>query len=157
MLYFIGSPLPEIKIVSLENPADVTTLGPYDYWVRNIEYSPDGKLLALGGFDWVIVIRTSDYATVQEWRVDYGDIILVNEVLNLEWYDNGNKLRWSYASGSEMYDFETNLKYRWGPDENDETSPPGWFTPTTKWFPFPNLGWFGNYDSDATVRIWPLP
>lgn len=157
LLYSIGSPEPEIKITSLADPTNTISIGKYDYWVRAVEYSPSGTYIAIGGFDWLRIVRTSDYTVVQEWAVDYGDIWLVAEILNLHWFDGDKRLRWSYQSGSEMYDFETNLKYRWGPGEGDQTSPENWWTVSTEWFPFKGEGWFGNQDSDLRVRVWDLP
>ncbi|KAF2679855.1 YVTN repeat-like/Quino protein amine dehydrogenase [Lentithecium fluviatile CBS 122367] len=153
LLYSIGSPLPEVKLVQLNNLTDVVTLGPFSYWVRSAEWNSDGSLLALGGFPWLLVLRSSDLAVVQEWRVDTEHW---EEVLFLHWFDKDTKLRWSYLNGTEMYDFEKNLKYRWGPDE-DDVPPPGWVVLAGDWFPFKSEGWFGNFDSDSSVRVWSLP
>lgn len=91
---------------------------------------------------------------VQEWRVDTEHW---EEVLSLHWFDEDTKLRWSYLNGTEMYDFEKNLKYRWGPDEDDVPPPPGWVLLAGDWFPFKTEGWFGIFDSDSSVRVWSLP
>ncbi|KAH7128099.1 WD40-repeat-containing domain protein [Dendryphion nanum] len=154
LLYSVGSPLPEVKLVPVNNLTDVTTLGPFNYWVRTAEWNADASLLALGGFGWLIVLRSSDLTVVQEWRIDSER---EEEVTFLHWYDNDTKLRWSYLNGTEMYDFEKNLKYHWGPSVDDTPPPPGWLTLAGNWFPIEAKGWFGNIDSDFSVRVWDIP
>lgn len=159
LLYTIGSPAPDVKLVNLENPTDIVTVGPYDWvwWIRSAEWNSDGSLLALGGLGWLRILRSIDLTIVQEWRVNDAIYDPLEEVTYLHWFDNDTKLRWSFHNGTEMYDFEKNLKYRWGPGEDDEGPPDGWVLYARDWFPFKSKGWFGNFDSDSKMRVWSLP
>jgi hypothetical protein len=48
---------------------------------------------------------------VQEWRVDDAQEI-GDELRYVHWLDGDTKLAWIYLDGTELYDFEKNLKYR---------------------------------------------
>jgi hypothetical protein len=159
LLYTIGSPFPAVKLIHLDDPTNITTIDGYDwvFWVRTVEWNADASLLALGGYGWIRILRTSDLSLVQEWEVDIEKFGSQDETTYLRWFDNDTKLRWSYLNGTEMYDFENNLKYRWGPGEDDPPPPDNWVLTAGNWFPVQEKGWFGNSDSDSKIRVWELP
>jgi hypothetical protein len=93
---------------------------------------------------------------VNEWRVNDAVVEPLEEAAYLHWFDNDTKIRWNYINATEVYDFEKNLKYRWGPGE-DDLPDPNWILLTRDWYPVKEKGWFGNFDSDSKMRVWPLP
>lgn len=95
---------------------------------------------------------------VQRWEAE--DVSLSTEINSLTWLDGGSKIAYRNLFGLEMYDFEKNLKYRWGPttlpandwDHLDEYV--GWGFKT---FVLKKRGWIGTVDGDHKVRFWPYP
>ena len=151
LLYSIGSPLPEVKLVNLSDLTNVVSLGNYNFWVRSIEWSSDGSLIALGGSPWVQVVRTSDLKVVQNWQIDDESWV---ETIFLHWFDNDTKLRWTADNATFVYDFEENLKYSWGAGLGPQRE--GWITFADDSYLIESHGWIGTVDSDASVRVWPL-
>ena len=86
----------------------------------------------------------------QRWEVE--DFSSSTEVHSLTWLDGGNKIAYHNFDGLEMYDFEKNLKYRWGPE-----APGSYFGWDQKVFLVKNKNWIGTIDADHKVRFWPYP
>ncbi|KAF2729683.1 WD40 repeat-like protein [Polyplosphaeria fusca] len=142
-----------VNIWSLGNStAAPLSLGPYDSWVRSARWSPDGSLLALGLSGEMFIYRVADMAVVQHWAMeDRGS----SEINNMQWLEGGKRLTYRIVGGGvELYDFETNLKYRWGPGDLDHY---GGGSVEGSTFVLEKRGWIGGVDSDLKVRFWKYP
>jgi hypothetical protein len=96
-------------------------------------------------------------AVVQEWRVDDAQEI-GDELRYVHWLAGDTKLAWIYLNGTELYDFEKNLKYRWGPAENDKVDGNAKDVPVFSqlardWFAYEPEGWFGTNDKKQNVAL----
>ena len=135
--------------VSIWDTRDLTkapvVFGPFGGWVRTAAWSPKGDFLAIGGDSGLITIyRTSDWAVAQTWQMEDRS----NEAFQLEWLDGGKKISYRIMGGLEMYDFETNLKYRWGPGDFDR------FTGGGNTLIVKSKNWIGGVEADNTVKFW---
>jgi len=145
LLISSGYPLPTAKLWSIENvPVEVADFAPPDVEIVKATWSPNGEYLAFCAYNRMIrVARMSDLTIVQEWLAqDYLSIEM------LSWLEDG-QLAWRVGGGLEVYDFEKNLKYRWGPDEFDH------FTSSRKVFVSGDRKLIGGVDGDQKVRFWP--
>ncbi|KAJ4304786.1 hypothetical protein N0V90_000314 [Kalmusia sp. IMI 367209] len=124
----------------------------FPLWVRTVEWSPDGKLLALGGDSQIQVYSMDEGKVVQTWQQE--TTTGVGEVDDVAWFGGGSKLAYRVNAGLEVYDFDTNLKYRWGPNEGDEFILGDNFGRT---FILEERGWIGGFDNDHAARFWELP
>lgn len=87
---------------------------------------------------------------VQTWQTEEGR--RGNEVRDLIWLDGGKKIAYHNGPSLELYDFEKNLKYRWGPDDLDHYA--SYYLGV---FVIKSKGWIGSLDGDQKVRFWPYP
>ncbi|KAF2867303.1 hypothetical protein BDV95DRAFT_610717 [Massariosphaeria phaeospora] len=134
-----GAPPPEPWLIKADN------------WVRSGEFSPQGDYVAFASYGLVEVYRTSDRQLVQRWAAEDKTGF---EVTDITWIAGSKRLAFRAYGGLEMYDFETNLKYRWGPGEMDHfdagVAEGSTFTPL-------NRGWIGGRESDSTFKFWKYP
>ncbi|ORY04388.1 WD40-repeat-containing domain protein [Clohesyomyces aquaticus] len=139
-----------IQLYSLANlTAQPTVLSHFNNWIRNIEWSPDGKYLATGDDDRLQLWKFPEAVVVQTWEVyNQGAPTYGSAPYGIVWMDGGSKISWSYRYGRYMYDFEKNERY--------------WFTPGL-W----DHSWGGNgisflkkkglvmtVDGDSFIRFW---
>ena len=70
------------------------------------------------------------------------------------WIEGGRKFAYRYMGGLEIYDFETNKKYRWAAGEYDHYVGSG-----RKVFVLDGGGQklVGGVDGDQKVRFWKYP
>ncbi|KAF2117916.1 WD40-repeat-containing domain protein [Lophiotrema nucula] len=129
--------------------AEPAVLGPYQDWVRTIEYSPDGKYLATGEYGYIRIYKTSDWSVVQTWEAEDRDQW---EIYQLAWLDGGKRLTYRALHGVEVYDFETNLKYRWGPGDFDHSN-----SGTDSTWLVKSKGWIGGVKGDLSIGLWKYP
>jgi WD40 repeat protein len=157
VLFSIGpgsKPSPGIGVIIYELDdlsADPIFFGGYHQWVRSTAWSPDSKYLVAGSYGELHIYRLSDRKIIQTWELEDQ---YTWELNNLLWLDNGKRLAYRITGGLEMYDFETNLKYRWGPGDLDHYnygSGPG-----NTWI-LKSKGWIGGVDSDSRIRFWKYP
>jgi WD40 repeat protein len=122
-------------------------------WIRNLQWSPDGEYIAAGSWGQVLVYSLSETKVVQKWELDTegkGSF----EVVDVTWLEGGSRIAYRYQATLEVYDFESNLKYAWGPGAND-TYLLGFNVGGT--FLLENRGWIGGFDWDHRVRFWEYP
>lgn len=60
------------------------------------------------------ILRMRDVAVIQEWKQTDATQAVVEEIT---WLENGKKLAYHIEGLLKVYDFEKNLKYRWGADD----------------------------------------
>ncbi|KAI0187019.1 WD40-repeat-containing domain protein [Astrocystis sublimbata] len=122
-------------------------------WVRTASWTSDSKLLAVGSYGLIEVISIQDQKVVQRWESEDRTKF---EAWNLYWIEteSGLKLAYRETAGLEMYDFETNLKYRWGPDDYAQYNGGGSGDGT---YALKSKGWIGGRDADQSVRFYEFP
>lgn len=123
-------------------------LGPYRDWVRSAVYSSDSAYLATGTAGEITIYRTSDWQVVQHWLMEDTSM----EISELAWLEGTKRLTYAIMGGMEIYDFETNLKYRWGPGDLDRYEGGTGETIIVK-----SKGWVGGVEADQTVKFWKYP
>jgi WD40 repeat protein len=118
-------------------------------WIRTAAWTSDSELLAVGEYGLIYVYSMKEQKIVQKWvmedRSNY-------ETWELAWIESnsGRKLTYRTTGGLEVYDFETNLKYRWGPDDFDRyNGASGDSTMVIK-----SKGLIGGVDPDSTIRLY---
>jgi WD40 repeat protein len=134
-------------------PAGNNTGTPFDIgygageWIRSAAWSPDGQYLATGSQGKVLVWKFPEAQVVQNYTVESSD-----EINGLVWLEDGKQLSYRLLGGGlEVYDFDTNLKYRFGPTELDHY---GNGVSTGSTHVLKSKGWIGGIDSDSKVRFW---
>ena len=87
---------------------------------------------------------------MQEWK-PRSSYSLIEEFM---WFEEGKKFAYRYLGGLEVYDFETNLKYRWAAGEYDHCAGSG-----RKVFVLDGEGGrlLGGVEEDQKVRFWKYP
>lgn len=125
-------------------------------WQRVISWSPDGSRLAIGAEDGrLVVYDASAMGLEQVWQLGEMDERWIREVTNAKWLDNSKRLMFTPMDGSvQMYDFETNKKWKWAAGEKDEWRFGAWFNTLVV---LEGRRLFGSKDQDGTYRIWKLP
>ncbi|CZR69488.1 uncharacterized protein PAC_19388 [Phialocephala subalpina] len=127
-------------------------------WQRVISYSPDGAKLAIGAADGRLVIyETKAMNLIQVWQLaeEKDSYRWVKEVTVIEWLDGGKRICWTPMDGSlHVYDFESNVKWKWGPGKDDSWRPGAWFNTLVV---LESNGLIGSKDQDGAFRIWKLP
>ncbi|KAI0398896.1 WD40-repeat-containing domain protein [Xylaria palmicola] len=122
-------------------------------WIRTASWTSDSKLLAVGSYGVIQVISVPDQKVIQRWESEdrYG-----YESWNLFWIESesGLKLAYRVTAGLEVYDFEANLKYRWGPDDYAQYDGGGSGDETSV---IKSKGWIGGIDADQSVRFYEFP
>ncbi|OCL10021.1 WD40 repeat-like protein [Glonium stellatum] len=97
------------------------SLGAFPGWPRTVKWSPDGEMLAAGSYNSkLMVFKPHRNAITQTWQVKGHNRNEINEVADVTWLQDGKKLAFKPGDGGlEIYDFEENLKWKWGPGSND--------------------------------------
>jgi len=141
-----------LRTNELEHTLGYDTIG----WVRSIAWSPDGQQIAFGGSDGALsVYKTSSWHIEQKWGLE-GQQIAVQDLM---WMETGRKLCFSTSlrRGTEVYDFENNMKWRIEPwneadsiDADDESSSAS----RTIWQS--SMQRMLSLDRDGKIRIWLL-
>ncbi|KAF1976315.1 WD40 repeat-like protein [Bimuria novae-zelandiae CBS 107.79] len=129
----------------------IATFDGFPDWVRSLEWSPKGDFLAGGGWDQVQVYSMAEERVVQKREGEAGSGQDASEVKDLVWLDGGRKIAYRVFAGLEVYNFDANLKYRWGRGEEDDFVVGVDYVQT--WF-LPEKGWAGGFDPDHAVRFW---
>lgn len=131
--------------------AEPLTLGPYTDWVRDVEWSANGKYIAAGGWGQINIHEMPQGKVLQNWGMEDRKSW---EVESLRWLENDKRLVYRTTAGVEMYDFDTNLKYRWGPGNLDHYTPRNSLGAL---FVLQNKRRTGSLESDRNVRLWDYP
>lgn len=133
------------------NPDAAPVVLPGYSWSRIAEWSPDSELVAGGSSGRIVVYSLKEKKTIQVWQ---DEDPWNSQIRVLNWFgeSNSKKLAYRAQGGLEIYDFETNLKYRWGPGDFDHWSGSGSST-----FILKDKGWIGGEEADLTMRFWKLP
>jgi WD40 repeat protein len=129
------------------------TIDNFGNWVRTASWTSDSKLFAAGSYGVVQVYSMEEKRVVQRWEMEDH----VNyETWDLVWIEaeSGLKLAYRTTAGLEVYDFEANLKYRWGPDDFAQYDGGGSGDGT---FAIKSKGWIGGADADLSVRFYEFP
>jgi len=118
----------------------------------SLKWSPDGAYLVAGNYGNIFIWKMAPSPQlVQHWQmdVDYYD------VLQILWLGTTKQLVYRAYGGLEIYDTESNLKYRWGfgPNSHWTIGP----SQPTKTILAKGKGWIGGLDSDGIVRFWAYP
>lgn len=147
-----GGRTPNVRIWSLDNLlAEPWVISDFKDWVRHAEFSPDGEYLAAGEYGLLLVYRVSDKAVVQRWEMEDRNTFETHEI---SWQEGRKRLVYRTTGGLEMYDFETNLKYRWGPGDLDHYA---YGSPVGSTFVLKKKGFIGGTESDQIIRFWKYP
>lgn len=99
-----------LQIYALDNlTAPPIELREFNDWMRALEWSPDGKYLAVGDSSRIQIWKFPEVERVQTWQVENSS----RQLNGLAWLDGGKKIKFNYRDGTYMYDFEKNLKWWW--------------------------------------------
>ncbi|KAJ4299452.1 hypothetical protein N0V90_004697 [Kalmusia sp. IMI 367209] len=118
----------------------------------DLQWSPDGEYLAAGIWGQLVVWKIfPSPQVVQSYQQDND----YHDVTALLWLEASKRIAYRTFGGLEIYDFDSNLKYRWGFGANshwaDSVYQKGYtFLSTSK-------KWIGGLDADAIVRFWEYP
>ena len=124
-------------------------------WQRSISWSPDGGRLAIGAADMrLIVYDARSMALEQVWQLAETPERWICEVSEVKWLEGGRKILFRSTDGNtQMYDFERNLKCKWGPEEKEELGAGASFSMVV----MEKRGLFGIVDRDGAFRVWKFP
>ncbi|KAF2866959.1 hypothetical protein BDV95DRAFT_598479 [Massariosphaeria phaeospora] len=140
-----------IQIYSLANlTAEPKVLGPFNSWIRAMEWSPDSKWFATPDYGRVQLWKFPEGEHVQTWEVDGFPGLELRMPTGLCWLDNGNKISWMYRDGRYMYDFEQNLKWWWTLGLDDHS----WGGGGVQFLK--NRGYVATADGDSLMRFWKI-
>lgn len=139
-----------IEPVTLKIPARVTVGG-----FQRLAWSPDSKYLAAGLYNNLVIWEIGSSSRIVQWlQLDANLGNAARDVSGLLWMGS-SRIAYRVFGGLEIYDFKTNLKYRWG------------FSPYTHWVDGAyavsmtiwdkSKGWIGGSDADFQVRFWEVP
>jgi len=133
--------------------AEPITIGGFKNWVRTASWTSDSKLFAVGSYGIVQVYSMEEKRVVQHWEME--DHVSF-ESWDLVWIEaeSGLKLAYRTTAGLEVYDFEANLKYRWGPDDFAQYDGGGSGGGTVV---INSKGWIGGADADGSIRFYEFP
>jgi len=114
-----GNPFLHIYAVR-DQTAEPITIGPYTFapykdGIRSFEWSPNSQYLAIGTYGVLQIYDIKTKRFVQTWSQEDTN----PSVWDIRWLKDGKRLAFRINSGISMYDFETNLKYWWGPGDFD--------------------------------------
>ena len=139
-------PLLQSTIWKVANLGAMPIVIPANGWSRIAEWTED-ELLDVGSNEKLVIYSIREKNLVQTWAAEGQS----NELRVLNWIgETGNrKLAYRVEGGLELYDFNTNLKYRWGPGDFDHWSGSG----SATWL-LQSKGWIGGSESDSTLRFW---
>ena len=134
-----------VWIWDIEGRALPKSLGPFPGFPRSLSWSPDGKMLAAGSDDgklMVMELAANRVLQVWEWTE-----VFYAEVSDVAW--QGSRLVFKDGeAGLQVYDFEKNEKWRWGPGEGDQWRYGSYFGTAIA-----IKGLIGSLD-DGVVRLW---
>jgi WD40 repeat protein len=140
-----------LQIYDLANlKAEPRVLGPFNNWIRAIEWSPDSKYLATGDTGRMQLWKFPEAQVAQTWEVDGSAGGERRELYGLGWFDGGNKISWNYRDGRYMYDFQRNLKWWWTPGYNDHSWGGGGVSFLKK------SQYVATDDGDSLMRFWKI-
>lgn len=122
------------------------SIGPFPNWCRSAEWTSDSSLLATGDYGHILIYDMSSHQILQNWEMEDR---WNWEISNMAWLEGKKQITYRITGGLELYDFETNLKYRWGPGDMDRYN--GGSGPT---FLLKKKGWIGGVEADVKVRFW---
>lgn len=153
-----GNPLASTFVWRTDDPQSfpITLQGIKGAWQRVINFSPDGKSLAIGAQDGrVVVYDTNALALRQVWQL--GDVPQrwIREVSAIKWLDGGKRILFKPNNGSvQMYEFASNRKWKWAAGEKDEWRMGAYHNGLVI---LEKRGLFGSVDQDGSLRIWKIP
>ncbi|CAG9948336.1 unnamed protein product [Clonostachys rosea f. rosea IK726] len=139
--------------VNIWSVANVTAppivISNFGNWVRTASWTSDSKFIAAGTYGIVQVYSMDEQKVIQRWQTEDPRF----ESWELFWIEgeSGLKLAYRITAGLEVYDFESNLKYRWGPHAYAQYNGGGSGDDTTL---IKSRGWIGGSDADADVRFY---
>lgn len=144
---------PHVKIWSLTNltAEPIEFAGLFPDWVRSAEWTSDGEYLAIGSYGKMIVYSMNQRQIVQTWQMEDNRTW---EIYELVWLEGSKRLAYKITGGLEIYDFEKNLKYRWGPGDLDHYN---YGAGIGSLIIVKSKGWIGGADTDMKLRFWPYP
>jgi WD40 repeat protein len=124
-------------------------------WQRVISWSPDGKRLAIGAADGrLIVYDARSMSLEQVWQLTEMPQRWIREVTEVKWLEGGKKIVFKPSDGStHMYDFEKNLKWKWGPGKKDQWRQGAWFSTVVV---LEECELLGSVDQDGSFRLWKI-
>ncbi|KAI1263468.1 hypothetical protein F5Y18DRAFT_429156 [Xylariaceae sp. FL1019] len=154
LIVTIGGGINTVNLYTVANlSADPIQVTRWSGWIRYAAWSSNSKLLALGSYGLIQVWDVAQQKVVQRWEMekqtDY-------ESYDLTWIEaeSGLKLAYRTTAGLEVYDFESNLKYRWGPDDFAQYDASGSGEGA---YVIESKGWIGGADADQNVRFYKFP
>ncbi|CAG9982916.1 unnamed protein product [Clonostachys byssicola] len=139
--------------VNIWSLADVTAppivISDFGDWVRTASWTSDSKFIAVGTYGIVQVYSMDEQKVIQRWQTEDPRF----ESWELFWIEeeSGLKLAYRITAGLEVYDFESNLKYRWGPHAYAQYNGGGSGDDTAL---IKSRGWIGGCDADGDVRFY---
>jgi WD40 repeat protein len=130
--------------------AQPVIISAFHNWVRDVAWASDSDTVALGSSGIIQIYSMKQQKILQTWESEDS----LYETTDLTWFktQTGRGLAYREAAGLEVYDFQTNLKYRWGPGDYDRYSGSG-----TGIYLLRKKGWIGGVDGDMTMRFWKFP
>ncbi|KAL1592004.1 hypothetical protein SLS60_011596 [Paraconiothyrium brasiliense] len=144
-----------VQLWSLTNATAPPTTLPFPEQtngVQRLAWSPDGTYLAVGTYKNLLVWKLSPAPTLIQW---YQIEANGHDVSGLLWLEDSKRLAYRVFGGLEIYDFESNLKYRWGSSPNSHWVDGAYMVENT--ILAKGKGWIGGLDGDAKVRFWEVP
>lgn len=109
-----GSPKTVVYVYNIRKAEEISRFERFRHWARSLDWSPDGKLLAVGASD--SSVRVLDPYTGEEkmgWRLKFDNRLMRRfaEIQRVKFIDAGRKLMFRSSEGfTEVYDFTTNTK-----------------------------------------------
>jgi WD40 repeat protein len=117
-----------------------------------LTWSPDGSYLAVGAWGHLFVWKMApDFQLVQHLQLSN----YAYDVKGILWLEGSRRLAYRVFGGLEMYDFDSNLKYRWGFNPLSHWAS-GSYQQVWTWL-VSSQRWIGGLDSDANIRFWEYP
>lgn len=119
---------------------------------QRFAWSPDSKLLAAGTYNNLVIWKLDPSPEIIQWL--QLDSSYTRDVSGLQWLGT-SRIAYRVFGGLELYDFETNLKYRWGFDPYSHWVDGAYVVSSTIWAK--GKAWIGGVDADFQVRFWEVP
>ncbi|QRD94273.1 WD40-repeat-containing domain protein [Aspergillus flavus] len=119
-----GSPKAVVYVYDIEKAEEVLHFEGCEHWARSLDWSPDGKLLAVGASD--SSVRVLDPYTGEEkigWRLKFDNRLMRRfaGIQGVKFIDAGRKLMFRSTVGfTEVYDLQlTKQQFARGPELSD--------------------------------------
>lgn len=143
---------PAIKIYSTSDmDADPIVFGNFSNWIRSAEWTSDSKLLAAGSYGVLQVFSIEEQKIIQRWEMEDHWNYESWDLFWIEGEDSSLKLAYRTTAGLEVYDFDANLKYRWGADADAQYDGGGSGDGTVI---VKSQQWIGGSDADGSIRFY---